>query len=181
MSDFTPSTLTEHQIADIRLAASQMTYTRRRAFMAEMSIKYCEGKPRLTEKIFGFARDAVATGLGEKRTGLQCICLKSCNSGNTRWEEKHPDIAEYLYRAAEAHCQQDPTFETSLTFTRLTAKAALQALRDAGFPEDDLPSPSSMADILNRSGYRLRKVLKAKPLKKIKETNQIFENVKKKI
>jgi hypothetical protein len=34
--------------------------------------------------------------------------------------------------------------------------------------------------ILNRLGYRLRKVVKAKPLKKLKETDAIFENVKKK-
>jgi len=54
-------------------------------------------------------------------------------------------------------------------------------LKEAGFKEDDLPSLSSMANILNRSGYRLRKVVKAKPLKKIKETNDIFENIKKRI
>ena len=108
MSDFTQNTLTENQIADIRLAAAQMTDSRRRAFMAEMSIKYCSGKPRLTEKIFGFARNAVATGLGEKRTGIKCLGLQSCCCGNKLWEEKHPEIAEYLYRIAETHCQQDP-------------------------------------------------------------------------
>lgn len=34
-----------------------------------------------------------------------------------------------------------------------------------------------MAEILNRMGYRLRQVLKAKPQKKIPETNAIFENI----
>jgi hypothetical protein len=53
-------------------------------------------------------------------------------------------------------------------------------LKDAGFSDDDLPSLSSMTEILNRLGYRLRKVVKAKPLKKIKETDSIFENIKKK-
>ncbi len=37
-----------------------------------------------------------------------------------------------------------------------------------------------MAEILNRLGYRLRKVVKAKPLKKIKETDEIFINIKNK-
>jgi hypothetical protein len=37
-----------------------------------------------------------------------------------------------------------------------------------------------MASVLNRQGYRLRKVVKAKPLKKIKQTDAIFENIKKK-
>jgi hypothetical protein len=35
--------------------------------------------------------------------------------------------------------------------------------------------------VLNRNGYRLRKVVKAKPQKKIPETNAIFENIKKKM
>jgi len=34
-----------------------------------------------------------------------------------------------------------------------------------------------MAEILNRMGYRLRKVLIALPQKKIPETNAIFENI----
>ncbi len=37
-----------------------------------------------------------------------------------------------------------------------------------------------MANILNRMGYRLRKVVKAKPQKKIPETDAIFENIKEK-
>ena len=37
-----------------------------------------------------------------------------------------------------------------------------------------------MAEVLNRNGYRLRKVLKAKPLKKIPETDAIFINIKEK-
>jgi hypothetical protein len=38
-----------------------------------------------------------------------------------------------------------------------------------------------MAEVLNRMGYRLRKVVKAKPQKKIKETDTIFDNIKKKM
>ena len=35
---------TPQQIADLRLAASQMTGATRRAFQAEMALKYCEGQ-----------------------------------------------------------------------------------------------------------------------------------------
>jgi hypothetical protein len=37
-----------------------------------------------------------------------------------------------------------------------------------------------MAAVLNRMGYRLRTVLKAKPQKKLPETDAIFANLKKK-
>ena len=38
-----------------------------------------------------------------------------------------------------------------------------------------------MAAVLNRMGFRLRKVVKAKPQKKIAETDAIFDNIEKKI
>ena len=68
-----------------------------------------------------------------------------------------------------------------MTYPRLTAKAALEALHAQGYGEDQLPSPSTMAEVLNRLGFRLRKVVKAKPQKKIPETDAIFDNVKKKM
>jgi hypothetical protein len=66
-----------------------------------------------------------------------------------------------------------------LAYTRLTAQAALAELSAQGFAKKDLPAPSTMASILNRLGFRLRKVLKAKPQKKIAQTEAIFENRKK--
>ena len=62
----------------------------------------------------------------------------------------------------------------------MTAKAAREALLSQGFGEEQLPSPSTLAGVLNRMGYRLRKVVKAKPRKKLKETDAIFDNIKKK-
>jgi hypothetical protein len=96
-----------------------------------------------------------------------------------RWEEKYPEAAAVLRELAEAHAQQDPTFRSTLAYTRLTAKAAGEALRVRGISETQLPCPSTMAEVLNRMGYRLRKVLKAKPQKKIPETDAIFANLKK--
>jgi len=97
------------------------------------------------------------------------------------WEDTQPEAAEALRRLAEAHAQQDPTFRTTLASTRLTAKAALAALPVHGYREDQLPSPSTMAAVLNRLGFRLRKVVKAKPHKKMAETDAMFANMEKKI
>ena len=38
-----------------------------------------------------------------------------------------------------------------------------------------------MAEVLKRLGFRLRRVVKAKPQKKLKETEAIFDNMKKKM
>jgi hypothetical protein len=157
-----------------------MTGPKRRAFEAEMTLKYCGDNPLLAETIFGWGRQTVALGLAERRTGLICLGAQSAFSGCKRWEDLQPQAAEALRQLAEAHAQQDPTFRTSLTYTRLTAQAALNALRDQGYSEDQLPAPSTMAEVLNRRGFRLRKVIKAKPQKKIPETDAIFDNIKKK-
>src|SRR6266478_471312 len=124
---FSPSS-----IADLRLAASNMTGPRRRAFEAEMTIKYCEGNPLMAEAVFGWGRQTVALGLAERRTGIICLGAQSACSGRKRWEEQHPQVAQALRQLAEAHAQQDPTFRTSLAYTRLTAQAALKALREQG-------------------------------------------------
>ena len=168
------------QIADLRLAASKMTGPTRRAFQAEMALKYCGGNPLLAETIFGWGRHTVEVGLAERRTGLLCLGAQAAFSGRKRWEDTQPEAAAALSRLAEAHAQQDPTFRTTLAYTRLTAQAALAALRAQGYREDQLPSPSTMAEVLNRMGFRLRKVVKAKPQKKIAETDAIFENIEKK-
>ena len=146
-----------------------------------MTLKYCGGDARQAESVFGWGRHTVELGLAEWRTGILCLGAQSACSGRKRWEEQQPQAAQALCHLADAHAQQDPTFRTSLTYTRLTAQAALQALREQGYSEEQLPSPSTMAEVLNRLGYRLRKVVKAKPQKKIKETDAIFENIKKKL
>jgi hypothetical protein len=145
-----------------------------------MALKYCEGNPLQAELTFGRSRRTVALGLAERRSGIMCLGAQSALSGHKRWEEQHPDVAVSLRQLAESHAQQDPTFRTTLAYTRLTVKAAREALRAQGYGEHQIPSPSTMAEVLNRMGFRLRKVLKAKPQKKIAQTDAIFDNLEKK-
>ena len=120
-----------------------MTGAPRRAFEAEMTVKYCGGNPLLAETICGWGRHTVAVGLAERRTGLRCLGAQSAFSGRKRWEERYPEAAEALHQLAETHAQQDPTFRTTLASTRLTAHAALDALRAQGDGEEPWPSPST--------------------------------------
>ena len=153
-------------IEDLKLAAAKMRFEERRGFQAEMALKYCGGSPRQAEAVFGWSRHAVELGLHERRTGITCVGAQAAFCGNKLWEDKHPDVAEALWRLAESQSQQDPSFRTAFSYTRLTAQGALDQLRGQGFAEEALPSPSTMAEVLNRNGYRLRPVVKAKPQKK---------------
>jgi hypothetical protein len=158
--------LTTSQIEDLRLAARKMKGALRRGFQAEMCLKYCDGNARYAETLWSWSRHTVELGLSEKRSGIICVGAQSMCSGAKKWEEKQPIAAQALKEIAEAHAQQNPTFSSPIAYTRLTAGEAIAQLRNQGFEEEQIPAPSTMALILNRMGYRLRKVLKAKPQKK---------------
>lgn len=158
--------VTASLIEDLRLASSKLLGAKRRSFQADMALKYCGGSPRCAERIFGWGRHTVALGLAEKQTGLTCIGAQAAFCGVKRWEVSYPDAAESLRQIAEAHAQQDPSFLTTIAYTRLTASEAIEQLKAQGYPDEAVPAPSTMALILNRMGYRLRPVVKAKPQKK---------------
>lgn len=158
--------LSSEQIEDLKLAAAKMSGVKRREFVAQMTKKYCQGSARKAERVFGWKRTMVERGLVEQRTGIKYIGAQSANSGAKRWEEQQPEVAKILREMAEAHGQQDPTFKTTIAYTRLTAAQAIIELKQRGYKSEQLPARSTMAVILNRMGYRLRPVMKAKPQKK---------------
>jgi transposase len=98
--------------------------------------------------------------------------------GNKKTEVKKPQLEADIIALAEPKSQTDPKFQTAFKFTRITAKGMREALiADKGWKAEDLPCAKTIGNILNRLGYRLRRVQKAKPLKKIKETDAIFDNL----
>ncbi len=98
--------------------------------------------------------------------------------GRPRWEEEDPQRAQDIRAIVEPHTQADPELKSPRRYTNLTAKELRRHLQSRkGYAEKDLPSERSMRDILNRMGYRLKRIQKAKPLKKTPQTDAIFANV----
>src|SRR2546423_14876183 len=114
--------LSPPQITDLRLAASKMTGSTRRAFEAEMALKYCDGNPLMAETVFGWGRQTVALGLAEQRTGIRCLGAQSAFRGRKRWEGHHPQAAQALRQVAEPQAQQDPPVRAGFTDTRRLAQ-----------------------------------------------------------
>jgi hypothetical protein len=125
--------LTRSQIEELRLASSKLSGAKRRGFQAQMCWKYCEGSARLTETVFGWNRATVKLGLAEQRSGITCVGAQANASGTKRWEERHPQVAQALRELAESHGQQEPTFSSSIAYTRLTPAEALKQLEQQGF------------------------------------------------
>ncbi len=170
--------LTEAVIATARLAARKLTGSLRRAFQAEMAERYCSSSPRLAEEVFGWGREAVRTGLGERRSGIQCLDDFS-SRGRKKSEAKVPQLAEEIRAVVEPHSQADPKFQTPLAFTRITSKAVREALlakselRASGLRAEDVPAERTLVTILNRLGYCLRRVLKTRPQKNSRDRRDL--------
>lgn len=168
-------------VADALLnsAASQMSGVQRRMFMAEVCQELCDGNTRQAEYRFGWGRNTISKGIEEKELDPdEWATRKSGNAGQKRSEDQNPQLAIDIRLIVEPHTYTDPELKTDRCYTNLSAKEVRQALLDRGYSEQEVPSERTMRDILNRMNYRLKRIQKAKPLKKTKDTDAIFENVK---
>lgn len=163
----------------IRSAAQRLTGHERRAFIAEVTQTLCDDNPRQSERLFGWGRETVALGIHERDSEIRCQ-ESFCQRGRKRTEDNHPELIKHIEELVDPRAQADPKLKNTFAYTRLTAKALRKALMvEKGHRSEDLPSPRTLHDILNRLGYRLRRIQKTKPLKKVPETDAIFANVQK--
>jgi hypothetical protein len=171
--------LSKQHIATIKDAARKLTRSKKRAFQAQVCIDYLNSKAYLAEKFFGWDRKAVTLGLNELRTGIVCVDNFKAR-GNKKTEAKNPPLERDIVSLAEPESQVDPKFQTRFQYTRMTAKAMRKALiTEKGWKHEELPCEKTIGNILNRLGFRLRRVQKAKPFKKVLETDAIFDNLHK--
>ena len=169
--------LQEPHIATIKDAAQKLTGAKRRAFQAPVVLDDLNGSARRAAAVFGWSRRTVILGLHELRTGITCVDNTSAR-GNRKTEEKWPQLAEDMRSLAEPHSQVDPKFQSPFCYTRMTAKAMRQALiGQKSWQHGQLPCENTIGNILNRLGYRLRRVQKAKPVKRVRDTEAIFAHV----
>jgi hypothetical protein len=93
-------------------------------------------------------------------------------------ESENPAISTISRQLLAEKTQVDPKFQTSFAFTRMTGESLRKALAEQlGIPLARLPAARTLRRVMNRNGFLLKKVRKTMPLKKIKKTNAIFDNV----
>jgi len=161
----------------IRSGAKRLTGYQRRLFQAEVATALCSGCARRAEDRFGWGRDTVEKGLHELRRGLRCL-EDFAARGRRRSEEKDPRLAADIRAIVEPHAYADPELKSSRRYSNLSAAEVRDALIARGYTDAGLPGERTMRDILNRMNYRLKRIRKGKPLKKLPETDAIFANVK---
>lgn len=149
----------------------------RRLFMAEVTLELCGGSARRAERRFGWGRGTVDKGLHELRQNVRCLENFRAR-GRKPFEQKHPQFAEDVRAVVEPHTQADPELKSERRYSNLSAREVLEALETKkGYASEDLPSERTMRDVLKRMNYRLKRIQKAKPLKKPPATDAIFANI----
>jgi hypothetical protein len=127
--------------------------------------------------MFGWGREAVQRGLDEARTGERYV-ERFSERGRHKSEELQPELILQIQALVEPESQADPKFQTPLAFTRITAKAVHEELQKQAAEGVHVPCSRTVHDIMNRMGYRLRRVRKVQSKKKVPETDAIFEHLK---
>jgi hypothetical protein len=161
----------------LRSGAQRLTGYQRRLFLAEVTTELCDGSSRKAERRFGWGRETVEKGLHETRQGIRCL-ENFAVRGRPRSEEKDPQLAADIRAVVEPSAYADPELKSARRYTNLSAAEVRDALIARGYTNEELPSERTMRDILNRMNYRLKRIQKGKPLKKTKETDAIFANLK---
>jgi transposase len=161
----------------VQRGSQRLTGHQRRLFQAEVALALCGGSARRAERRFGWGRATVEQGLHELRTGVRCLENFSARR-RPRWEEQRPQLAVDLRDLVEPRTHADPELKSERRYTNLSARETLELLQaEKGYAPGELPSERTMRKMLNRLGYRLKRIQKAKPLKKTAQTDAIFANV----
>jgi len=110
---------------------------------------------------------------------LECkdaFCLRGRKSSEKHLRNLLDDIRDIVEPGAHV----DATLRTPRMYIKLTARRVrTQLIEQKNYQEEELPKQRTINTILNKLGYHLRKVKKNKPLKKIPETDAIFDQVRK--
>jgi hypothetical protein len=150
--------LDEKLKATLKDASQKLTGAKKRAFMAKVTEDYLDGSARKAETYLGWKRHTVQLGLHERRTGLVCVDNYRAR-GRKKTEEALPHLTTDIHELVEGQTQADPDLKTPFAYTKVSAQAVLTALvTEKGYSEAELPCRQTMGTILNRLGYRLKKL-----------------------
>jgi len=78
------------------LAANKLPRHERRMFMAEVTIRLCQGNPRQAEEQFGWGRETVKKGLQELRQGRVMEDKNVKPRGPARSEDRNPQLSRKI-------------------------------------------------------------------------------------
>ena len=149
----------------------------RRHYMANVVKKLYDGNATAVESELGWNRKTVRKALKEWDGGF-CYIDRYHERGRKKAEVHLPTLLDDISQIADEYSQTDPTFRTTRLYTRLSAaEVRRQLIEQKGYTDEELPCEDTIRRKLNQLGYGLKRVKKSEPLKKIPETDAIFDQL----
>lgn len=150
----------------------------RRILAAGISMEHGYGGESYVAKEFGIGRDTIRKGMHELRTGIRIEDAFNMR-GRKSIDVLLPKIRNDIKEIIDSQSQTDPKFDSQRLYTRLTTKEVRnQLIIQKSYKDDELPTNQTINNIINELGYNMKKVQKVKPLKKIEETDAIFDKIR---
>ncbi|MBT6501730.1 MAG: ISAzo13 family transposase [Deltaproteobacteria bacterium] len=161
----------------LRKAGRSLKGNSRRTFMAQTVETYGPGGQNWAERNLRWNRGTIRKGQQELNSGIPAYESFS-NRGRKKAEEHFPNLLADIKDIVEPKCQTDPTFHTTRLYRPITAKTTRDLLiEEYGYDPATMPHLRTISRKLDALKFWPRKVTKSKPLKKIPETNDIFNQV----
>lgn len=155
--------------------AKSLKGSERRVFMARVVKLLGSGGQRGAAAELGWDRDTLRKGRHELDSGFRCYDHFS-GRGRHRAEERWPNLLADSKAIVDEQSQTDPSFKTTRLYTRISAaEVRRQLIEQKGYQATELPTAETIRSKLNDLGSYPDRVQKSQPLKKIPETDAIFE------
>lgn len=149
----------------------------KRLLVAGIALEYGQRGKSYVAREFNVGRDTIRKGIHELKSGIRCEDAFNMR-GRKSIEYRLPEIKNDIKEIIDSQSQTDPKFDSNRLFTRLTTKEVRKQLIDkAGYIDKELPTNQTLNNLINDLGYKMKKVQKVKPLKKIEETDNIFNKI----
>ena len=145
--------------------------------MAQIVSLLGRGGQRFAESVLGWNRGTIRKGFIELNSDKP-IGDRYCYCGRKRVEFHLPNLLSDIESIVGPRSQADPTFRSKRIYSPLTAREIHRRLQtDKGYKSSSLPSVRTIQNKLNELEIRPQRVKKCEPIRRIPETDAIFENV----
>lgn len=136
---------------------------------------------RQASKLFGFCRQTIKKAIDIFK-GFRKYKLETENRGRRKYEDNDSELVTRIQKICDDTENVDKSLKDRIIYIDVTPKYIIEKLKsDYNYSDSECPCENTIIRILKEKlNYKISKVKKNKVAKKIKETDDIFDNVNKK-
>lgn len=158
-------------------ASDNLKGHQKRSFMSLTAHAFGPGGQRFVENELEWNRGTIRKGKHELKSNI--ICIDNFEGRGRKSAEEHlPHLLEDITSIVKPISQADPTFKSTNLYISITAESVYNRLiEEKNYMKDELPTIRTIGQKLNDLNFHPKLIKKCIPIKKIPETDLIFDEV----